>query len=94
MFQNFEFLHPQFLWLLVLIPILAAWLYLVRKKDSATLTIASIKGFEVRPSILSKLKPVLNILRLLALTLLIVALARPRNVSVVKELKQIKELIL
>jgi Ca-activated chloride channel family protein len=87
MFQNFEFLHPQFLWLLVLIPLLAIWLYLVRKKDSATLTIASTKGFEVKPSILSKLKPLLNVLRLLALTLLVVAMARPRNVSVSKRTK-------
>ncbi|UMB52939.1 VWA domain-containing protein [Lutibacter sp. A64] len=87
MFQNFEFLHPQFLWLLVLIPILAIWLFLVRKKESATLTISSIKGFEVKPSILSKLKPLLHVLRLVALTLLIVALARPRNVSVSKRTK-------
>ena len=87
MFQNFEFLHPQFLWLLVLIPILAIWLFLVRKKESATLTISSIKGFEVKPSMLSKLKPFLHVLRLVALTLLIVALARPRNVSVSKRTK-------
>ena len=87
MFQNFEFLHPQFLWLLVLIPILAIWLFLVRKKESATLTISSIKGFEVKPSMLSKLKPLLHVLRLVALTLLIVALARPRNVSVSKRTK-------
>lgn len=87
MWQNFEFLHPQFLWLLVLIPFLAIWLYLVRKNDSATLTIASTKGFEVKPSIVAKLKPLLNVLRLLALTLLIIALARPRNVSVSKRTK-------
>ena len=87
MFQNFEFLHPQFLWLLVLIPILAIWLFLVRKKESATLTISSIKGFEVKPSILSKLKPFLHVLRLVALTLLIVAMARPINVSVSKRTK-------
>jgi Ca-activated chloride channel family protein len=87
MWQNFEFLHPQFLWLLILIPILAIWFYLVRKNDSATLTIASTKGFEVKPSLLSKLKPLLNVLRLLALTLLIIALARPRNVSVSKRTK-------
>ena len=87
MFQNFEFLHPQFLWLLVLIPILAIWLFLVRKKESATLTVSSIKGFEVKPSMLSKLKPLLHVLRLTALTLLIVALARPRNVSVSKRTK-------
>lgn len=87
MFQNFEFLHPQFLWLLVLIPILAIWLFLVRKKESATLTISSIKGFEVKPSMLSKLKPLLHVLRLIALTLLVIALARPRNVSVSKRTK-------
>ena len=87
MFQNFEFLNPQFLWLLVLIPMLAVWYFIIRKKDSATLTIASTKGFEVKPSILSKLKPMLYVLRLLALTLLIVALARPRNVEVSKRTK-------
>ncbi|WP_291797024.1 VWA domain-containing protein [Lutibacter sp.] len=87
MFQNFEFLNPQFLWLLVLIPMLAVWYFIIRKKDSATLTIASTKGFEVKPSILSKLKPLLYVLRLLALALLIVALARPRNVEVSKRTK-------
>ncbi len=85
--QNFEFLNPQFLWLLVLIPVLAAWYVLIRKTDSASLTIASTKGFEVKPSILSKLKPLLYVLRLIALTLLIVALARPRNVEVSKKNK-------
>ena len=87
MLQNFEFLHPQFLWLLVLIPILAIWSFLIRKDESATLRMASTKGFEVKPSVLSKLKPLLTVLRLLALTLLIVALARPRNVSVSKRTK-------
>jgi len=87
MLQNFEFLNPQFLWLLVLIPILVFWYFLIRQNDSASLTIASTKGFEAKPSILSKLKPLLYVLRLLALTLLIVALARPRNVEVSKRTK-------
>jgi len=85
--NNFEFLNPQFLWLLVLVPLLAVWYFFIRKTDSATLTIASTKGFEVKPSILSKLKPLLYVFRLLAITLLIVALARPRNVSVSKKTK-------
>lgn len=87
MMQNFEFLNPQLLWLLVLIPILALWYYLVDKKDSATLTMASTKGFEMKPSVLSKLKPLLYVLRLSAISLLIIALARPRNVSVSKRTK-------
>ncbi|MCF6168117.1 VWA domain-containing protein [Lutibacter sp.] len=87
MFQNFEFLNPQFLWLLLGIPALAVWYFLTQNNDTARLTIPSTKGFEAAPSILSKLKPLLYILRLLALTLLIIALARPRNVSVSKRTK-------
>jgi len=80
--NNFEFLNPEFLWLLVLIPSLAIWYFLIRKNDSAALTIASTKGFTVAPSIVSKLKPMLAVLRLTAITLLIIALARPRIVEV------------
>jgi Ca-activated chloride channel family protein len=87
MLQNFEFLHPQFLWLLVLIPLLAVWYFLIRKDDSASLLVSSTKGFEVKPSLLSKLKPSLAILRLFAISLLIIALARPRIVSVSQHTK-------
>lgn len=87
MLENFEFLHPQFLWLLVLIPLIAVWYFLIRKSDSATLLVSSTKGFQAKPSIISKLKPVLPILRLLAIALLIVALARPRIVSVSQHTK-------
>lgn len=85
--NNFEFLHPQFLWLLVLIPLLAIWYFLVRKEDSAALIISSTKGFEAKTSIWAKLKPLLYILRLLAIALLIVALARPRTVSMSQNTK-------
>ncbi len=80
--NNFEFLNPEFFWLLVLVPLLSLWYFLMRKKDNATLTIPSTKGFEVAPSILSKLKPFLAVLRLVAIILLIIALARPRIVEV------------
>ena len=82
MWENFEFLHPQYLWFLILVPVLAAWFYFTRKKERATLTVGSVKGFQVAPSIWMRLKPILPGLRLVALTLLIVALARPRNVAV------------
>lgn len=85
--NNFEFHSPEFLWLLILIPLLAFWNYYSRKKDSAHLTISSIKGFKIQGSILPRLKPLLYIFRLLALTCLIIALARPRNVAVSKKTK-------
>ncbi|MFL0095202.1 vWA domain-containing protein [Tenacibaculum maritimum] len=85
--NNFEFYSPEFLWLLILIPLLEAWFFFTRKKDTATLTVPSIKGFTPANAILPKLKPLLYLLRLLALSLLIVALARPRNVAVSKKTK-------
>ncbi|WP_435254093.1 vWA domain-containing protein [Tenacibaculum sp. A30] len=85
--SNFEFHSPEFLWLLILIPLLAFWSFYSRKKDSAKLKIPSTKGFKTQGSILPKLKPLLYLLRLLALTCLIIALARPRNVAVSKKTK-------
>ena len=85
--NNFEFQNPEFLWLLTIIPVLGIWYFLMRKKDAAVLTIPSVKGFKATASILPKLKPILHILRILALAAIIIALARPRNVAVSKKTK-------
>lgn len=84
--SNAEFLNPEFFYLLIAIPLLAIWYFFMRKKDAAVLSIPSTKGFNT-PSFLAKLKPILYLLRLLALAAVIVALARPRNVSVSKRTK-------
>jgi Ca-activated chloride channel family protein len=87
MWNNFEFLNSEFLFLLLVIPFLGVWYFLMRKKDTAVLTIPSIKGFKANESLLSKFKPLLPLLRLAALAFFIVALARPRNVAVSKRTK-------
>lgn len=84
--RNLEFLNPEFLWLLCLLPVIAFWFFYTRKKNSASLKISGTKGFG-KPSLLSKLKPLLNVLRLLAIASLIIALARPRSVEVSKKSK-------
>ena len=86
LWNNLELTNPEFLWLLLLIPLLAVWYFFMGKKDTSRLRIASTKGF-AEQSILAKLKPFLYLLRLIALTALIVALARPRNVEVSKKTK-------
>jgi Ca-activated chloride channel family protein len=83
LWNNLELTNPEFLWLLLLIPLLAVWYFFVRKKDTARLKMADTKGF-AEQSLLVKLKPLLYVLRLLALTALIIAIARPRNVEVSK----------
>ena len=85
--NNFEFNNPEFLWLLALIPFIATWFFLVRKKETATLTVSSLKGFNTTSSFLPKLKLLLPIIRLISLSLLIIALARPRNVAVSTKVK-------
>ena len=85
--NNFEFNNPEFLWLLALIPFIAIWFFLVRKKETATLTVSSLKGFNTTSSFLPKLKLLLPIIRLISLTLLIIALPRPRNVAVSTKVK-------
>ncbi len=57
--NNFEFHSPEFFWLFSLIPLVIIWQIIVRKRNTATLTIPSIKGFKAEQSIVSKLKPIL-----------------------------------
>lgn len=85
--SNFEFHSPEFLWLLILIPVVGSWYYLTRKKETAVLTISNIKAFATKGSIIPKLRPLLAVLRLSAITFLLVALARPRNVAVSTKIK-------
>lgn len=81
MFNNFEFVNPQFFWLFLLLPLLIVWHIFKTHKQTAELRISNIKGFKTAGNWLAKLRPFLFILRLLALSSLIVAMARPRNVD-------------
>jgi Ca-activated chloride channel family protein len=84
------FLNPEFFWLFLLIPVAIAWLFWKRNQQSATLKMSSIQGFKHTDSFLTKLKPLLNVFRILALSSLIVAMARPRTVDVSNKTKTTK----
>lgn len=88
--NGITFLNPGFFWLFLLLPIAIAWFFWKRNQQSATLKISSLKGFQGQNSFLAKLKPVLLVLRLLALSSLIVAMARPRTVDVSNQTKTTK----
>ena len=80
--KNVTFLHPEFFWLFLALPIAIAWYWFTHKKQRATLKISSTKSFKGSGSLLSKLQPLLFLLRLVALSAIIFALARPRSVDV------------
>jgi Ca-activated chloride channel family protein len=84
------FLNPEFFWLFLLIPVAIAWLFWKKNQQSATLKMSSIQGFKHADSFLTKLKPLLNVFRILALSSLIVAMARPRTVDVSNKTKTTK----
>ncbi|UAB81994.1 VWA domain-containing protein [Marixanthomonas sp. SCSIO 43207] len=90
MFENFEFVNPTLFWLLLLLPVLTIWYLWKRNKQTATLKISSLKGFKTGKNWLAKLKPILFVLRLLALASIIVALARPRTVDESTRIKTTK----
>lgn len=80
--KNVTFLNPEFFWLFLLLPLAIVWYYFIQKKEKPSLKVSSIKGFKGNTSLLPKLKPVLFVMRLLALSALIVAMARPRSVDI------------
>ena len=84
------FLNPEFFWLFLLMPIAIAWFFWKRNLLSPTLKISSIQGFKASGSLLARLKPFLFVFRLLALSSLIVAMARPRTVDMSNKTKTTK----
>lgn len=88
--EKITFLNPEFFWLFLLIPLAIVWLVWKRNQQSATLKMSSLQGFKGTESLLTKLKPGLDVLRLLALSFLIVAMARPRTVDISNKTKTTK----
>ena len=87
--NNIEFVNSAFLYLLLIIPVLAIWYFINRKKDTAALTLPGVSDFlRKNSSILPRLRPILYALRLIAISLLIIALARPRTVDVSSKTKK------
>jgi Ca-activated chloride channel homolog len=86
--NNIAFANPEFFWLFVTIPALIVWYYYKRNSQNATLKVSSVNGFKVTPSLLARLKPILFVLRLLALSAIIVALARPQSTDVTNKTRK------
>lgn len=77
--MNSSFMHPHFLWLLLVIPIALYWQYFIKNQQEVVLKMSTIEGLPTNKSLLIKIRPFLYVLKLLALGFMIIALARPRN---------------
>lgn len=80
--RNATFLNPEFFWLFLLLPLVIFIWYRNRKKQKPTLKLSSTAPFLGHSTFLVRLLPLSIVLRVLALSVLIVALARPQVISV------------
>ena len=79
-----EFLHPKLLWLAVIIPLLAAY-YIFIGRRKATLHVSTLGGRRMPRTLRFWLRPLPILLRLGAIALFIVAIARPVDRSSSRE---------
>ena len=82
MFENIEFANPKLLWLLLLVPLAIIWYILRHKKQETSVNFSDLKGMVKLPKTWKAyLRHLLFALKMAALALLIVALARPQSSS-------------
>ncbi|CAM4070502.1 aerotolerance regulator BatA [Flavobacterium branchiophilum NBRC 15030 = ATCC 35035] len=85
--EKVTFLNPGFFWLFLLLPFAIAWHFWKKNQNAPTLTVSAIKGFEGSTTLKIKLRPILIVLRMLALSAIIIAMARPRTVDISNQTK-------
>jgi Ca-activated chloride channel family protein len=79
-FKGIEFAHPGFFWLLIIIPLMAAWYIWKQRQLQGNLSVPTLKGFAVgRKSNIARFRHAGIVVRSLAMAALIVALARPQS---------------
>ncbi|AEV33586.1 N-terminal double-transmembrane domain-containing protein [Owenweeksia hongkongensis DSM 17368] len=77
---NYQFENIEFLWLLLIIPFLVVWQWFKNKQQSPELKFPGASLLAAQgANWLAKLRPLLYALRLIAIALVIVAMARPRT---------------
>jgi Ca-activated chloride channel family protein len=78
--SDITFLYPNFLWALLILPILAVWYFLKDKSTKSTLHFSHINfNGQQRRTVKQRLYPALPVLRVLTVGFLIVAMARPQS---------------
>lgn len=89
MFDQIKFANPELFWLFLLLPIAIAWYWWKHNEQHASVKISSIQGFPTT-SVLGKLRHGLFVLRLLSISLVITALARPQTEDISSRTKTTK----
>lgn len=82
------FANPEFFWFLILIPLLIIWYLFKNKKQDVSITVSTLEPvIESKPTFRQRFRHLLFVLRIFALVLIIIALARPQSSSSRKTVK-------
>jgi Ca-activated chloride channel homolog len=80
MLQHIHFTDPEYLYLLLVIPVSAVWYWYRGRNSAAEMFMPSSDAFaNGKPSLKLRLRPLLFALRMLAIAFVILALARPQS---------------
>jgi Ca-activated chloride channel family protein len=87
-YNDITFKHPYFLWLLVLIPLMIYFFLFYKRKNRPSVRMSNIDAVKFyRPTLRQRLINLPVLLRLLAIVLFIIALARPQSSSKASNVK-------
>lgn len=87
-FNDIQFSEKHWFWLFLIIPVLMFWYVFKLKKQEGELNFSSFVLFEgIKSSFKAKLRHLLFVLRLLAISCIILAIARPQSRSSWKDIK-------
>ena len=81
MTRTFEFVSPEWFWLLALVPVMVFWFWYSRRRHNAEWNMSALNTADRSTNFWSLAKSFLWVLRLAAMVLIIIALARPRYVD-------------
>ncbi len=86
--QDIQFAEKHWFWLFLLLPVMLAWYLWRLKKYEGELNYSSFQNFSgIKSSLKARFRHVTLVLRLLGVSLLILALARPQSRSSWKDVK-------
>lgn len=81
--KHLQFAQPWAFLLLLLIPAMLIWQWQTRRRASPALRLTTISGLaHIKPSLRARMRPLLTVLRVIAMAAIIIALARPQSSSV------------
>jgi Ca-activated chloride channel family protein len=87
-FNDITFANKELRWLFLVIPFIILWYILKNKKNTAELKTSTLSGFEnIKSSFKQHLRHLLIVLRLAAISALIIVLMRPQSRSSYKDVK-------